>query len=212
MRPEKTTGNRDIRKILGVKGAQELADVLAKKMPTIAAQYRGGETQRRIAEAVHSELHLPFSISFIRSAVQMALSLLISREEREKLAREHLRTAGLKALEKKSGVHAFTKEKRQEAARQGMAERKGLFSLTTAEIRRRCAAVTGTITWKGVYVDEKTSLDLGDYCFSLVKEGELSHARIADRLNEVFGDQLPKLITAQSVTYYLFCRRHGGRH
>lgn len=215
-------GSDSVSKILAVKGVQQLGLRLVEESPDIADLYRAGSTQRKIAEKIRVSLNLQFDVGLLRRAVQFALRQIIPDDERARIAKEHMQKRGTQSFEEKSGVHAISMDERREQARMRVVNKQGLFALSPAEIRKLASDASGNFNWEGEFVDSKTNLNLGDYCYKLSNDplfwhkegsqkGKPNYILVANRLNEIFSDKLPKIVSSRRVAYYLNYRKTNAK-
>lgn len=219
MAAERAKNDFSIQRILAVKAAREIGQKLVQELPIIADLYREGSYQKQIASAIKTITKSDLSVELLRSAVHFAiLELIPDKKERIQIAKAHIQSQVMKALEEKTGIHAIPKKELKRQGKLRVKRKVGLFALTTTERQQRASEAIGSIIWEKAYFDKKTGLDLGDYCFKLAndpkcvhttggKMGKPNYELMATKLNKIFGPQLPKSVTANRIGYYLHYRK-----
>ncbi len=120
-----------VEQLRAIRLAAALGDDIRKNHPEVADEYRSGLTAPRLVE-IHEldqlyEVSQLTAISAVRNAIrgyagllyEQYPGLLADRSERESLALAHNRQTGREEYDRKSGIHALTREQKADAGHKG---------------------------------------------------------------------------------------------
>lgn len=167
------SGGRSPAQIAVIRLIDEMADLIARQYPQVAADYRVGLTQAEIAAKYSIDMRAGIRVA--KMAVGKALQTLIPDvEEREHLAKEkRIKTGMASPLLTPAGLSALRRS------------------------MQHCLSGQGKTPWITSLVDPVSGLNEPDYILSLASQQEFIRQsgkrkghpdcfKISDRLNEVF--------------------------
>ncbi len=179
--------NLSQKQVLLIRLAKKEAQILARKHPEIANQWRKGKTYEQIAS-----LYLGHLLGAAgRLTIYYALKKLLSKKDREKISHRHFQNSGRMVKEKKLGIFGLTEEQRSKRSKNGVLARVRNMGLAPyEEVKRR--------TEFGVM----TEIEYAQRLASLRRKNpEYTWRLVALHVNAIFGNNRDRNTIHRAVSH-----------
>lgn len=122
-----------LEQISAIEMARRIGEKIVSDYPEIADDYRQGNTLNEIAEKYNIPEKYAIPYRNVRRCLQSAIKILISKEERKSLKRQHLQKSFLRNYKEGIGIFSFSSEKLKKMGRKLYEKKKGIHSQSKEE-------------------------------------------------------------------------------